>query len=456
MNITISNNLILESIPDLLFKELETRLSFENPKWIENQKMDRWQGNTPQFLTFYQQDLDGNLIIHPRGFSRQLLKICKRLHVNYKILDNRRTLPEVGFNFQGTLKPFQEQAVEVISKREFGVLSAPTGSGKSPMALWLIAQRKQPALVVVHTKELLFQWQSRACQFLDIDKDEIGLIGDGQKTFGNRLTIGIVNSIYKLKMELVPRIGFLIVDECPHVSSRTLSEAVSAFDSRYMLGLSATPYRRDGLTKLIYWFLGDLVHKIDKPDLVQTGDLVPAKIVVRNTDFEPFFDPSAEYSKMLSELTGDPGRNQLIVSDVAKESRNGSGICLILSDRKCHCQVLQDMLRNRGIECELLTGDLANGERKRVVNGLNIGEIKVVVATGQLIGEGFDCKALSTLFLATPIRFKGRLIQYLGRVLRPAKGKDRAVVYDYLDKNVGVLRAGFRARWGGQRIEEGS
>jgi superfamily II DNA or RNA helicase len=94
----------------------------------------------------------------------------------------------------------------------------------------------------------------------------------------------------------------------------------------------------------------------------------------------------------------------------------------------------------------LLTGDLPNGERQAVVEAVNTGGVKVLVATGQLIGEGFDCKALSTLFLATPIRFDGRLLQYLGRVLRPAPGKDKAKVYDYVDEEVGVLKAAAEAR----------
>ena len=126
------------------------------------------------------------------------------------------------------------------------------------MALYVIAERKQPALVIVHTKELLYQWQARAVQFLGLQKDEIGLIGDGKKTIGDRLTIGIVNSVYKIAADIREHAGHLIVDECHRCPSRTFTEAVTAFDSRYMLGLSATPWRRDKLSKLIYWHLGPL------------------------------------------------------------------------------------------------------------------------------------------------------------------------------------------------------
>jgi len=135
----------------------------------------------------------------------------------------------------------------------------------------------------------------------------------------------------------------------------------------------------------------------------------------------------------------------LIAGDVAKEASNGGGVCLILSDRKTHCELLQEALGMRGVKAALLTGDLKDRERKQVVSDIHSGQAKVIVATAQLIGEGFDAKELSTLFLATPIKFSGRLVQCLGRVLRPAPGK-KARVYDYLDVNVGVLQAAARSR----------
>ncbi len=148
---------------------------------------------------------------------------------------------------------------------------------------------------------------------------------------------------------------------------------------------------------------------------------------------------------MLSELTEDPARNRLIVQDVAKETGIGEGICLVLSDRKTHCRTLQNLLSRRGIQSEVLTGDVPDDDRKTIVDNLNGNRVRVLVATGQLIGEGFDCKELSTLFLTTPIRFDGRLVQYLGRVLRPAPGKGKARVFDYVDP-IGVQQAAAKAR----------
>ncbi|MCK4518140.1 hypothetical protein KAT92_05150, partial [Candidatus Babeliales bacterium] len=228
--------------------------------------------------------------------------------------------------------------------------------------------------------------------------------------------------------------------------SRTFTEAVTAFDSKYMLGLSATPWRRDGLSKLIYWHIGDIAHEVDKADLIENGDILQADVVIRETNFNTILDPSTQYSKMLSELCQDQERNWLIASDVACEAKNG-GISLVLSDRKAQCGTLHQVLTNDyHLSTALLTGAVPAKQRRDIVNRLNQGKIKVLIASGQLIGEGFDCKGLSTLFLATPIRFDGRVLQYLGRVLRPAKGKARPKVYDYVDSRIGVLRVSARAR----------
>jgi len=444
MKITITNRILSQGIPQPLERELIDRLTFPNSVYLEAKRMGRWLGNLDEYLSCYERIRDGLLL--PRGYTRRLISLCRRHGVNFHIEDLRRTLPEVDFVFQGELRPFQEIAVRDVLSRGFGTLSAPTGSGKTVMALATIAASRQPTLIIVHTKELLYQWQDRGVQFLDLQEDEIGLIGDGKKTIGPRLTIGIVNSVYKIADEIREHVGHLIVDECHRTPSRTFTEAVTAFDSKYMLGLSATPWRRDKLSRLIYWYLGDVVHEVKKEDLLQTGDILPAEVIIRETDFRTWLDPSEEYSTMLTELTRDPERNQLIASDVAREADNGAGICLVLSDRKAHCETLHGLLKRHGLASELLTGDVSNGNRQQVIDRLNQGKVRVLIATGQLVGEGFDCKKLSILFLATPIRFDGRVIQYLGRVLRPAPGKKKARVYDYQDVQIPVLVASAKAR----------
>jgi superfamily II DNA or RNA helicase len=442
--IEVSNYLTIRNASDNLKQQIRQSLTIANPLYLDNERMGRWNGKTEQFLYYYELTPSG--LIVPRGFLPMLIGLIKKAGERFQIVDQRNTLHETEFQFYGNLKPFQKEAVERILARDMGTLAAPTGSGKTIMALAMVAIRKQPTLIIVHTKELLNQWIERIHKFLEIPQTEIGIIGNGKKKIGKQITVALVQSLYKCASEVAPYIGFLIVDECHRTPSRTFTEAVSAFDCKYILGLSATPWRRDGLSKLIFWYVGNVVYEVDKANLVESGDVLRAEVIPRETNFLSCFNPANEYTKMLSELTQDHDRNRLIVQDVAKEARNNNGICVVLSDRKHHCSTLQGMLDGRGVKAAVLTGETPDHERKAIVDNLNRGRVKVLVATGQLIGEGFDCKELSTLFLTTPIRFDGRVLQYLGRVLRPATGKGKAKVYDYVDKNVGVLKAAAAAR----------
>ncbi len=449
----LKNRLRLRNPPPELSAFLKETLRFQNPKWTENERLGRFNQKTPKYLKFYFEtdefETDEGGLAIPRGCVRMAMVWLKRAGVDYDLTDRRRRLAPVNFAFAGHLEPFQQQAVDAMASREFGVLQAPTGAGKTVMALALVARRAQPALVVVHTRELADQWAERISAFLGIDEAEVGRIGGGRMDLGRPITVALIQSLYKCADTVSATTGHLIVDECHRIPSRTFTEAAAAFDARHMLGLTATPYRRDGLERIIHWHLGDIHHRVEADGLVENGRLLEAEVIFRPTGFIPHFDPTTQYSKMLSELTRDDQRNRLIAADVAMEAEKtrGEGVILLLSDRRQHCENLKAILKlAHGLEAERLTGDLPAARRREVLAALGEGKIRVLLATGQLIGEGFDSRHLSTLFIATPIRFRGRLIQYLGRILRPAPGKERALVYDYVDEKVGPLAAAARAR----------
>jgi superfamily II DNA or RNA helicase len=433
--LTVAADCLLEDIPLDLERIVKARLTIDNPKYISAKKYGRWIGKKLKpTLRYYESVPDG--LRFPRGFANQAVLLCREfLQETPKIFDKRLLLPEEDFVFQGSLRPYQESALLDAKKRSLGVLEAGTGSGKTVMALAIIAVRKQPALIVVHTKELLYQWQERIKEFLHCSA---GLVGDGHFDV-QPITVAIVNTARKRVQELAPNFGHLVVDECHRVPAALFTDVVSNFAGHYLLGLSATAFRSDeGLTKLINFYMGELFHKVNQEELHATGAIVKPELVRRKTTFQYHY--CGDYQPLITALIQDVKRNQQIVDDVARESRKkNSGIQLLVSDRVSHCQVFEKGLKAQNVDVALLTGQTAADQRAAIVENVQSGQVKVLVATLQLIGEGFDCPGLSNLFLTTPITFEGRLLQVLGRIMRPAKGK-QAKVYDYVDEAVYVLK----------------
>ena len=439
--LTVAADCLLEDIPLALETAVKARLTIDNPKYISAKKYGRWIGKTLKPTLKYYESVPGGLRF-PRGFANQAVLLCREfLQETPKIHDKRLLLPGEAFVFAGALRPYQQAALLAAEKRSFGVLEAGTGSGKTVMALAIVAARSQPTLIVVHTKELLYQWQERIREFLEYPA---GLVGDGHFEVKS-ITVAIVNTARKRVRELVPNFGHLVVDECHRVPAALFTDVVSNFNGHYLLGLSATAFRSDeGLTKLINFYMGDQFHKVDQGELQATGAIVKPTLIRRKTAFQ--YDYRGDYQPLIAALIKDEQRNQQIIDDVACESRKAnSGIQLLVSDRVGHCQVFAKGLRVQGVEVALLTGQTSAEQRAIVVASVQTGQVQVLVATLQLIGEGFDCPGLSNLFLTTPITFEGRLLQVLGRIMRPAKGKN-AKVYDYVDDAVSVLKRSAEGR----------
>jgi len=445
MNIRIDNTATISGAGPDTVRAIQDHLTFTNPEYTEARKRGFSIRNIEPEIRCYQETESGLII--PRGASGQIIRIGRHFNESIQIIDNRRALPDMAFQFRGTLRDYQNEAVQAVLRKDFGVLNAPTGSGKTVMAAAIIAQRKQPALVVVHTRELMLQWIDRLHTFLCIPEGEIGIVGSGKKRIGERVTVALIQSLYGCADEVSEHIGFLVVDEAHRAPSRTFSEAVTSFDCRYMLGLSATPYRRDGLTRLINWYLGDTLFQVDAEALLESGSLCQAVVSQIETGFTTRIDPTTKYSKMLSELTLDENRNSLVAGMVDSEARRIEGVVLCLSDRKAHCETLQSMLKEKhGLVSDVLTGDLPNKKRAAIVENLRAGDVKILFATLSLVGEGFDLPQIESVVLGTPIKFSGRVIQSIGRALRPAQGKPFASIIDFVDHRVGVLQNAARSR----------
>ncbi len=451
MQLSVDKVCTLTGASSLIQDAIRSRLTIKNPKYDAAVRYGRWVGKKLKPKLYFFSEKDGKLIF-PRGFANQAVLICREYgDCSPEIIDKRRRLPESDFVFSGELRPYQQEAVEAAIARSFGIIEAGTGSGKTVMALDIIVRRRQPTLVLVHSKELLKQWQERIEQFLNIEAGQAG----GGKVVIRPITVGIVNTVRNRIGELAPLFGHLVVDECHRVPASLFTGVVSGFDCWFMLGLSATAFRReDGMTNLIYTHLGDKVYSLDPTRLMDAGAIVRPEFIQNETDFSYEFD--GEYGKMIKALTIDDKRNNRIVADIVILLKNDhSGTILVVSDRIAHCQILEKKLAEFGHDAALLTGQTHPEERERIVARVRAGKVKVLISTLQLIGEGFDCPGLATVILSTPIKFEGRLVQVIGRVMRPADGK-KATVIDYADLNVPVLsrsalsRLEIFKRWAGQ------
>ncbi len=437
--ITIASDLVLTGLPAAFASLLKEKLTLENPAYRSAVQFGRSLRNLDQRLKMYTEDAEGGLRV-PRGYGMQVHRLAAQNGLKPRYTDLRRILEPVEYDFSGVLRAYQTDALHDLLQRDFGVLQAGTGSGKTVMALALLAERKQPTLILVHTRELMNQWVERIDQFLGITAGRIG----GGAYDVRCISVGIVNSVRKRLDDLVPCFGMLVVDECHRIPSTTFTTCISAFDAKFMLGLSATPYRRDKLTRLIYLAIGDCLHTVDPDHLRTVGAILAPEIVPRETAFR-YPRAADRYARMLTRLALDPERNQLIARDVLLECAENSGTLLLVSERTVHLEALKEMLEESGEKVVVLTGKTPAARREEIVRDVQDGTIRILASTTQLIGEGFDCPGLTTLFLCSPIRFSGRLLQIVGRILRPKDGK-RPKIYDYQDVAVGILKASAQSR----------
>jgi superfamily II DNA or RNA helicase len=373
VKIKVSRNAIAYNVPTPILKEIKKDMEVLNPKWLDAKKMGRWNGHIPKYIKAYKEK--GDSLLMPISYVENLMQALTKNEIKFGLIDLRKEIP-AKFKWNGKLRPFQEKACAEMLEYSNGTLEAATGAGKTVMGLWLMAARAQRSLIIVHTKELSDQWFDRMQQFLDIKREEIGQIGQSKFRIGRRVTVGMVQSLYKRVRELSDTFGMVMVDECHRAPSRTFTEAIGGLNSKYKIGLTATPYRRDNLTQFIFWYVGPIRHKVQREGLFERGDIVNPEFILVGTKCKSNFSAVFEYTSVISDLCKNELRNSMIVEEVSKFDKSGGSACLLLSDRKNHCRILQKMLETKyGIHSVMLTSDIPMVERKRIVDKINSGEI---------------------------------------------------------------------------------
>jgi superfamily II DNA or RNA helicase len=374
-----------------------------------------------------------------------LNEIVARAGTSFSLTDQRTVAEKLSLKFLGSLTPNQMNAVRAALNDDIGVLVAPPGAGKTVMGCYAVAERNVPTLILAHRKPILDQWRSQLRDLLGLSSRHVGQVGGGRNRQTGVVDLGMMQSLKGLDdlEAFFSKYGFIIVDECHHLPAFTFEACIKKAPVRYILGLTATPYRRDGLQEIITLQCGSIRHTMAPIENSFSRTLLP-----RETSFTFSDDEAPPIQEIFRCLVRDDTRNELIRTDVCQALTEGRR-CLILSHWKEHCELLAAGLRERGKTPLVLSGALGKKTRSArlasLQNTLSDKEL-VIVATGQYLGEGFDCPQVDTLFLAFPLSFKGKLIQYVGRALRSYEDKSSVRVYDYVDTQVPMLRKMYAKR----------
>ena len=433
-------------LPPAVVAGLKHLGSIANPEFYEKQRMRFSTWDTPRFISTYREDLEW---LHlPRGLTDKVHDLLHTLGSSLAVIDDRPEPAPVDFEFRGALRPQQAAAVADIIEHDLGVLVAPPGAGKTVMACAVIAHRRTPTLVVVDRKELLDQWRSRLRDHLGLETSDVGQIGGGRITASGVVDVAMIQSLARRDdPTLFERYGLVVVDECHHLPAVSFTTCMSAARTRRWLGLTATPYRRDKLEALIAFQCGPIRHEI-APAAVEGIELMRRELVVHHTGTEMAEDEAAHIQDVFRVISEDQARTAQVCGDVHDACSSGR-TCLVLTQRTEHIDAIVAGLAELGDDALVLRGGLGTRARKAVTDAITARHPDdgiVLVATGSYLGEGFDWPELDTLFLAFPLAFKGRVVQYVGRLLRTHEGKHHVVLHDYVDTRIPVLDRMHRKR----------
>ena len=452
LRITLANLVYFEKseLPQPLANQLVRLAAFQNPEFYKAQAMRMSVWNKPRIIGCAQ-NFPKHIAL-PRGCLDAALELLEENGITAEFQDERFAGDPIDVSFLGTLRSDQEVAVSSMLSHDVGILCAPTAFGKTVTAAALIAKRSVNTLVLVHRTELLRQWQERLHAFLGVGNEVVGTIGGGKAKPTGAIDIAVMQSLSRKGevSDTVKNYGQIIVDECHHVSAVSFESLLRSAVAKYVVGLTATPIRRDGQQPIIFMQCGPIRHSATRPasaphDLSVVPRLLSKPIVVPD---------GSGIQDVFRRLADDVERTAKIVSEVELAFSQGRKI-LVLTERTEHVDALETELKGRVHNLFTLHGRVPKKQRIARMHDLDSlppDAPRVLVATGKLVGEGFDHPALDTLVLAMPISWKGILQQYAGRLHRAHADKADVRVIDFVDAgNVALMRmwdkrqAGYKA-----------
>jgi len=425
--------------------------AFQNPEFYKAQTMRLSTYGKPRVISCSESFPEH--IGLPRGCLEEVVSLFKEHGVKIEIQDERTTGQNIDVSFRAELRADQHDAVRQLLAYDEGILCAPTAFGKTVVGACLIARRGVSTLILVHRRQLMDQWRERLAAFLALPIDSIGQFGGGKNKRTGMIDVAVIQSLQRhgVVHDFVAEYGHVIVDECHHLSAFTFERVLREIKAKYVLGLTATPTRKDGHHPIIYMQCGSVRFHLSPKKAAESSPL-------RHTVIPRFTDFAWEHSEhetmihdIYSALVTDQQRNDLIVKDMHQVLSDGRSP-LVLTSRKEHLDYLAGRLRGICQHIFVLKGGMGARQRKQVAESLSLvspDEPRIILATGSYLGEGFDDARLDTLFLAMPISWKGTLQQYVGRLHRLHENKKEVLVYDYSDVLVPMLARMYKKRLAG-------
>ena len=433
LTVTLANLIYFEKaqLPQALANRLIRLSAFQNPEFYKAQAMRMSVWNKPRVIGCaenYPQH-----IALPRGCLDAAKELLSENGVRCDLRDERFSGKPIVVHFAGTLRLDQDAAVSAMLHHDTGVLCAPTAFGKTITAAAMIARRGVNTLVLVHRTELLKQWQERLQSFLGAGKGMVGTIGGGKASPTGKIDIAVMQSLSRQGEvnPLVEHYGHVIVDECHHVGAVSFDAILKRTKAKFVLGLTATPIRRDGQQPIIFMQCGPIRYSAAKP----AGAPHDLEVVPRSRFSRIDLPAEAGIQDVFRYLVNDQARTDYIAAEVRATFEQGRKV-LVLTERTGHLDAIQTALNGQIPAPFVLHGRMSRKQRAALIatlDALPADAPRVLLATGRLVGEGFDHPPLDTLVLAMPVSWKGTLQQYAGRLHREHTTKSKVRIIGFVD-----------------------
>jgi len=454
LGMVIADRLYIEkaSLTPPLSNRLTRLATFANPEFHQAQKFRLPVWNKPRLISCVEQFPQH--IALPRGCLDAVLELLREHNIGCQLHDERYAGNPLDLTFNGTLRSDQTAAVSEMLRFDIGILYAPTAFGKTIVAAALLARRNINTLVLVHRRELMTQWHERLQSLLAPRGSTlpiIGRIGGGQFKPGGQIDIALMQSLHRHgeTNAIVEQYGHVIIDECHHLPAVSFEAILKRVRARYVLGLTATPIRRDGRHPILLMQCGPIRHTASRPSsMPQQLDVIETPV-----SSNMVFPDDTPIQTIFRQLAGDDRRTSTLIDTIIQSYRQGRKI-LALSERTDHLDTLHERLQGQIESLFLLHGRQSRQQRADTIaqlDALPAGTPRVLLASGRLVGEGFDHPPLDTLILTMPISWKGTLQQYAGRLHRTQAGKERVCIIDFIDTSHRSLLRMWQRRQRGYR-----